>query len=79
MILTVELNDANDAQEAVEITFDHEGLALLLERLARLGQRDAPDHEHLMTPAWAGNELSEERQGGAGNRLVHHLRLQLVP
>jgi Immunity protein 32 len=76
MILTVELNDD---QEAVEVTFDSEGLALLLERLTRLGQRDAPNHDHLKTPAWAGYELSEELQGGPRNRLVHHLRLQLVP
>lgn len=76
MILTVELNE--DLQ-AVEITFDREGLAQLLQRLNHLSQRDAPDHDHLRTPAWAGTELSEELQGAPGNRLFHHLRLQLVP
>ncbi len=57
----------------VAIAFDDEGLEYLLAKLQRL--RDRKDHDHLMTPAWAGAGLSEQKQGGDAYTPVHHLRL----
>ena len=74
MLLTIEIKDAGKANEAeAAICFDEEGLEFLIEKLARL--RGRRDHEHLMTPAWAGSELTENRQGGDEYELVNHLLL----
>ena len=75
MILSIEAiadNKCKDISE-VAITFDGEGLDILLDRLNRLKQR--VDHDHLMTPAWGGNELTEIRQSVGESVLVNHLRL----
>lgn len=73
-MLTVEIKDANKPSEAeVAVCFDEEGLELLMAKLAQMRQRR--DHEHLMTPAWAGTELTEVKQGGVDYELVNHLRL----
>ena len=74
MILTVEIKTSGSSDEAeVAICFDDDGLESLIRSLSRLkGKRD---HEHLRTPAWAGNELSENKQGGDEFELVNHLRL----
>jgi hypothetical protein len=73
MILTVELNRA---KESVEIYCDKEGLELLRRRLEVLSERGG--HEHLMTPSWAGTELTEELQR-AGNTLINHLEIMVKP
>lgn len=70
MLLTTEYNKKG----FVEIHFDQEGLDLLIGRLESLRQRGKQDHEHLMTPSWAGNELTEEKQG-SDNELINHLCL----
>ena len=56
---------------------DAKGLALLiaaLERLRKTAEGGAPDHDHLMTPTWAGAELSE-RKGVETGALIHHLKI----
>lgn len=73
MRLTVEIEDGDQAPSEVAICFDDEGLELLILKLERL--RGKRDHTHLMTPSWAGNELTEEKQGGSDYCLVNHLRL----
>lgn len=74
MLLTVEIKDAGKLNEAeAVICFDDEGLEFLVGKLIRL--RGRLDHEHLMTPSWAGNELTEIKQGGDEYELVNHLRL----
>ncbi len=74
MILTLEIKDGAKPTEAeVAICFDDTGLEFLIEKLTRL--RGKRDHEHLMTPSWAGNELTEVKQGSAEYGLVNHLRL----
>jgi Immunity protein 32 len=72
MLLTVEY----DPKGVVEIHSDKEGLDLLLTRLQALKAHGG--HEHLMTPAWAGNELTEEKQG-AESELINHLKITLWP
>lgn len=72
MLLTVEY----DAKGAVEIHCDEEGLASLIARLSALKERGG--HEHLMTPAWGGHELTEEEQN-ASNQLVNHLKVMFWP
>ena len=71
-MLTIELNEDGDV---VEIHCNASGLASLREALDRLLESpEQTNHEHLMTPAWGGSELSEDVQG-EGNRLVHHVKL----
>lgn len=71
MTLTVELESAEHPE--VALCFDREGLDLLMTKLEAL--RNTPAHMHLITPSWAGDALTEEKQGDARYELVHHLRL----
>lgn len=73
-MLTVEIRDGYDSSLAeVAICFDEEGLEFLMSKLASL--RGIKDHEHLMTPSWAGDDLSEIKQGSPEYELINHLRL----
>lgn len=72
-MLTVEFNPKD---ECVELYCDEEGLDVLGRALAVL--RDAGGHEHLMTPSWAGHELTEDKQNPA-NQLIHHLLICVKP
>lgn len=74
MILTVELENAEHPE--VALCFDREGLDLLMAKLEAL--RNTPDHMHLMTPSWAGDSLTEEKQGAERYTLVNSLRLVRV-
>ncbi len=73
MLFTVEYHKDG----IVEIYCDKEGLSLLITRLMRL-QKDGKGHEHFMTPSWAGNELTEEKQYPE-NELINHLCIMLKP
>ncbi len=74
LLITVEIKDCDHPAEAeAAICFDDAGLEFLIEKLIRL--RGKRDHEHLMTPSWAGNELTEFKQGGEEYELINHLRL----
>ena len=78
MTLTIELEAKTKALRAqdiseVAICCDKEGLAFLIEKLESL--RNGPDHCHLMTPSWAGTDLTETKQGGDDYVLVNHLRI----
>ena len=75
MKLTVELEVG--ANPEVAICFDADGLRLLLKRLESLLTR--VDHVHLMTPSWAGNEMTEDPVGGERYRLINSLRLVRLP
>ena len=57
-LLTFEISE--DGLE-IDIHGSEEGLKSLADKLMRVAQLG--EHEHLMTSAWAGNELSEEKQG----------------
>ncbi|MGK9261366.1 immunity protein 32 [Sinorhizobium meliloti] len=61
---------ASHAQVAVRHEFT--GLNLLISKLEAL--RNSGDHSHLLTPSWAGDTLTEEKQGADRYKLVHHLR-----
>jgi hypothetical protein len=74
-MITVEIKDpeqvAKGASE-VEIYCDREGLNELIRKLEALANGET--HVHLMSPSWAGHELSEEVVGSK-NALIHHLRI----
>jgi hypothetical protein len=56
-----------DSQELM-IHGDSKGLERLSQMVSLLIARTHPghfNHDHLMTPAWAGDELSEQNKGGA--------------
>ena len=64
-MLTFEYNDSDGT---LEVFFDAEGKELLVGVLQKI--KEPGDHNHLMTPAWSGYELSEELQG-VGNILIN--------
>ncbi len=59
-LLTFEVSQDGDE---LEIHGDRAGLMRLARTLEALASRPAPDHDHLFTPDWAGDELSSEAQG----------------
>jgi Immunity protein 32 len=78
-MITIELRDAakaGDGMTEVEIFCDSEGLTLLSKQLEHL--KFGSSHVHLMTSAWAGNELGE-KPFGQGTILVNHLRINMLP
>jgi hypothetical protein len=71
-MLTFEYN----TDEQLEVYCDRDGLESLLRELVILKERGG--HTHLMTPSWAGQELTEERQG-EHTTLIHHVLFRLKP
>lgn len=61
-MLTFEVSPDRDE---LEIHFDQKGLESFIRYLQKLGDSKSPlpIHDHLMTPSWAGDELTEEKQG----------------
>lgn len=57
----------------VAICLDEKGIELLEKQLAFL--KKGPDHVHLMTPSWGGDELTEANQDDDNWMLVNHLRI----
>jgi Immunity protein 32 len=78
MLLTVEhkLGENRRLSEAeIEIYCDRDGLDLLLRKLTILKEKGG--HVHLMSPAWSGHELTEQKQGEQ-NILINHLCIMLA-
>ena len=78
-MVTVEIRDAaktSAGMAEVEVFCDADGLAMLLKKLEHL--KTGLGHVHLMTPAWAGNEL-DEKTFGNGTELINHLRITMLP
>ncbi len=63
-LLSFELSENNDE---LHIHLDEAGLSQLMAHLSLLKKES--QHEHLMTPSWGGNELSENKQGEKSNIL----------
>lgn len=74
MKLTVEIKQGEHPE--IALCFDGEGLELLMRKLEHL--KSNAGHLHLMTPAWAGQELTEEPVGGESYQLINSLRLVRV-
>ena len=78
-MITIEIRNAEKANEGiaeVEIFCDSEGLSLLSKQIEHL--KSGSSHVHLMTPAWAGNELGEKTFGNE-TILINHLRITMLP
>ena len=74
MLLTVEYNPAG----VVELAMDEEGREVLLRSIQGLTfDRPLYAHDHLMTEAWAGTELTAELQNPK-NTLINQLNVYLV-
>ena len=74
MLLAVEYNPKG----VVELVMDEEGRGHLIRVIQRLTlEKPLGGHDHLMTEAWAGNELSEELQN-TENELINQLNIYLV-
>ena len=72
MLFTTEISKEKDV---VTICLDKEGIDFLIKKLIKLSNSQANEHEHLMTPNWGGNELTEKKIGGEDDALINHLRL----
>lgn len=70
-LLTFELTE--DGSQ-LEIHGNEEGLRDLTNVLSRV--LTTGDHDHLMTPAWGGTELTEEKQGEK-NALINMVTIRL--
>lgn len=74
MILTLEIKEQSPINESeLALCFDDEGLGILIGKLQSL--METKDHLHLMTPSWAGDDLTEDKIGGEDYVLLNHLRL----
>lgn len=63
--------------EEIEIHCDEQGaqdLILYIQRM--LGSTKPQNHEHLSTPTWAGDELTEEKQG-ENNKLINQVTVHI--
>lgn len=72
MLLTIELNKKHPK---IDISFDSEGLDLLIKKLEVI--RKSKSHDHFMTESWAGNELTEKKQK-ADSTLIHQVDLRYI-
>jgi hypothetical protein len=72
--------ETTDDHAELEIHCDPQGLGYLIEQLKKLYEANSPlpRHDHLMTPSWAGHELTEEKQG-ARNMLLNKVTIRLWP
>lgn len=66
----------SSAANEVDVSFDYEGLDYLLRVLANLRTYRAPDHDHLMSEDWGGDELT--LADPMLNEVVHKLTFTLV-
>jgi hypothetical protein len=69
-MLTFELTKDKDE---IEIHGDQEGLSRLVGIISRIIKSSG--HDHLMTPAWGGSELTSEKQGQT-NTLVNKVTVR---
>lgn len=72
-MLTFELTHAGDQ---IEIHGDEDGLRILLAAIERA--LATKQHDHLFTPSWSGNELTEDRQG-TSNTLINGVTIHIWP
>ena len=70
-ILTFELDNE---REVLELHLNEAGASELIEILETLKRNSLQDHEHLMTPSWAGKELTEEKQN-LESELINHVKI----
>lgn len=64
-----------DEDQTLKIHGDEKGLRNLCEMLDKLIKNTNDgcfNHDHLMTPQWAGYELSEANKGGA---IINHVKV----
>jgi hypothetical protein len=74
MLLSFEYNQKG----VIEIFMDELGRDFLVKTLQSLSTIDSDiAHDHLMTPSWAGTELTEELQNPA-NELINKVTVFLV-
>ena len=70
-ILTFEIS--NDIQE-IEIHGNKEGLMRLIKIIENVIKHNS--HDHLMTPSWAGNKVTEEIQGN-NTQLINKVTIRV--
>lgn len=78
-MIIVELNaEAMEKHSAlcIELYCDVDGLKLLNNAIERIMAGES--HEHLMSPSWAGNELSDSPTHGSSNPVIKSVLIQKI-
>lgn len=72
-----EITDAKNDEKPCEVNLylDKSSLDLLIKRLVKM--TSPGDHIHMMSHAWGGDDLSEEKID-ENNNTVHHLKITLL-
>ena len=69
-MIVFEYNSKDEVLEIHGTPDDLQNLAIILNKLSnRIG-----DHEHLMTPSWSGDELSEKLVSN-NDKLINHVKI----
>jgi hypothetical protein len=70
-ILTFEIDTTT---KEIEIHANKEGLEILRKKIDFLLNSKSADHSHLMTEAWGGSELTNQKQSEQ-NELIHSVKI----
>lgn len=70
-VLTFEINNRD---RILEIHANETGILKLIGILANFSKKKEPDHIHLMTDQWGGEELSSNKIGDE-NILINHVKI----
>lgn len=70
-MLTVEWSKED---ERLEIHGDKEGLSHLAQLVQSLANQKEPEHIHLMSEAWGGDALGNDKQN-ENNELINHVKI----
>jgi hypothetical protein len=70
-MLTIEWSKED---ERLEIHGDEEGLSHLAQLVQSLANQKEPEHVHLMSEAWGGDTLGNEKQN-ENNELINHVKI----
>ncbi len=73
-VLTFEINETS---EMLCIHGNRKGLEELKTYIDKLlATKSVPEHSHLMTTEWGGNELTSDKQSES-DKLIHHVKMFL--
>lgn len=64
----------DEREQQLQIHGSRAGLERLARTIEKLLRHNPPEHVHLMTPEWGGDELTSEKQNNHAD-LINHVKL----
>ena len=64
----------NEKDEILEIHGNSKGFLELSQKLSKLANKTGNDHDHMMTPDWGGQELTNEPMN-PDNLIINHVKI----